>query len=516
MNTEEARLKFAQLGRDSLYFLCKGILFQESERFHYHDELHAEMASVIEDPEFSKKLLLVPRGHFKTTIGTKGRAIQWAIRNPNERILIVSATTTNAERFLRQIRHVFEANPLFRWLYPEVIPDFSKVPWSNREASIRRTVELSEPTFDTAGIGTALPSRHYTKIIKDDPVNDKNSNTQELMDQVIEWDASTIPLFDSPEDPSNEELVIGTPWSLTDLYSIKRKDPDYAVYIRHVLENQKGESDYEAGESIFPERFPRKRIERIRARLSNDDLFWCQYMCDPHGTGSADFKREWVQYFEHAPDPLAISITVDPGGLKDMQHSDPTAIVVVGVDIHNNWFVLNRINMRLNPREIIDTLFDLYEAYPKTHTIGVETVAWQRALRFFAQEEMRKRGKFLPILELRTDTRVSKPMRIRGLIPRFSNQTIFIHKYMTDLEDQLFKRSKNDDLVDALAYQLQVAVRTPQQEQTLKDFIDPWSIDAILMELAKKKLNVGRALENCLVQTYEDPQVRFRQMEDMI
>jgi phage terminase large subunit-like protein len=237
-------------------------------------------------------------------------------------------------------------------------------------------------------------------------------------------------------------------------------------------------------------------------------------MCDPHGTGTADFRKEWMEYYERAPEPLSITITVDPGGLKDLQHSDPTAIVVVGVDVHNNWYILNRINMRLNPREIINTLFDLYEAYPKTHTIGIETVAWQRALRFFAQEEMRRRGKFLPILELRTDTRVSKPMRIRGLIPRFSNHTVFIRPFMKDLEDQLFKRSKNDDLVDALAYQLQVATRTPQPDVRLIDVVDPWSLEGMLMELAKKNAGYSPVLHRNLVNAYEDPQLRFRQMED--
>jgi len=509
---EEIRQKLAELGKKNLYFLVKGVLFPEPRhgRFKYNNLLHRELAWVIENPNFSKKLIMIPRGHLKSTIGTKGRAIQWVINNPNERILIANATATNAQRFLRHIKSVFEANQLFRWLYPEVIPDFSKTIWSAKEATVRRTQSFPEPTFDTAGLDTALPSKHYTKIIKDDIVNDINTNTPELIEQVIEWDASTIPLFDNPEDPSNEELVIGTPWSNVDVYSVKRNDPDYAIYIRHALETD-GKPDFDNGQPIYPERYPREKLIRIRQKLANDDLFFCQYMCDPYGGSNADFKREYIKYYDKPPDNLAISITVDPGGWG--QNSDFTAFTVVGVDTYNDWYVLHIIKQRMNPREIIETMFQLMEMYPSTHTIGIETVAWQKALKFFAQEEMRKRNKWLPIRELKPDTRIKKEIRIKGLIPRFSNGTIFLKRTMKALEDELFERVKNDDLKDALAYQLQVATITPQPRIGL-DQPDPFSIEAILYELGRKNSPLKPALERAISEMYVSPRWTNEQLEE--
>ena len=497
---DEFRGKIAELGRKNLYFLCKGILGYSR----LSGDLHRELCWAIESPGFSKRLIMIPRGHYKTTIGTKGRSIQWVINNPNERLLIVSATTTNAERFLRHIKAQFEQNLLFRWLYPEVIPEISKTVWSTREAIVKRTEAFPEPTFDTAGVGTALPGRHYTKIIKDDIVNDKNSNTPELIDQVIEWDAATVPLFDDPEDPSNEELVIGTPWTNIDVYSIKRKDPDYGVYIRHALENLKGEPDFENGLPIFPERFSREKIQKIRTRLGNDDLFYCQYMCDPHGGSNAQFQRAWLSYFDIPPSNLSISITCDPGGLREVD-GDFTAFTVVGVDQHNDWYVLKTIKQRMNPRELIETLFSLYREYPDTHSIGIETVAYQKSLVFYAQEEMRKTGHFLPIRPLSTDTRVSKEMRIRGLIPRFSNKTVFFKRGASqELEDELFQRVRNDDLKDALAYQLQLAVEAPRPR--IETLLDPLSIDAILLELGKKYRSVSGLVKSQLINTfYKEP-----------
>ena len=509
MNQEEIRQKIAELGRTNLFFLTKAILYPERKSTHppfvYDEQLHRELAFTLEDSNYSKKLIMIPRGHYKTTFGN-ARAIQWVIQNPNNRILLVGATTIGPERRLRHIRSTFEQNPLFRWLYPEVIPDFAKVPWAATQATVRRSQSFPEPTFDTAGVGTALPGRHYSKIIKDDIVNDKNSNTPDLEEQVIEWDASTIPLFDAPEDPSNEELVIGTPWTSTDLYSRKRRDPDYAIYIRHSLENEKGEPDFDAGNPIFPSRFSRKRLEAIRARLENDELFYCQYMCDPHG-GTGEFLREYIRYYDSTPIGLEVSITVDPGGIRE--NSDPAAFTVVGVDYQNNWYVLQTLKRRMNPREQIDMMFTLFDLWGP-HTIGIETVAWQKALRFFAEEEMRRRNKFLPIKELKTDSRVSKEMRIRGLIPRFSAHSIFLKRDMRALEDELFGRVRTDDLKDALAYQLQVATIWPQKEEKVEN--NPFSMMAILEELGRRKQPEGMILEANLTDSYEDTQNYFKQL----
>lgn len=506
--TDDLREQIAELGKRNLYFLCKVLLGYDR----LTPTLHREICSMVEHPGYSRKLVLVPRGHFKSTIATKGRSIQWVLQNPNERVLIVSATATNAERFLRHIEAQFEQNALFRWVYPSILPEFSKTTWSTKEAIVKRTQHFPEPTFDTAGVGTALPSRHYTKIIKDDIVNDVNSNTQDLLDQVIEWDASTVPLFDDPEDPSNEELVIGTPWSNLDVYSLKKRDPEYGVYIRHSLEDAQGKPDWENGQPIFPERFSKVKLERIRKRLMNDDLFFCQYMCDPHGGQNALFKRGYLQYYDKAPNNLEVTITCDPGGIRGGD-GDFTAFTVVGVDIHNDWYVLRTVKQRMNPREIIDMLFQLMQDFPETHAVGIEEVAYQKALRFFAEEEMRRTNRFIPFAQLKTDTRITKAMRIRGLVPRFSNKAVFLKRDASnDLEDELFERVKNDDLKDALAYQLQIANIVPavQADQML----DPFNIDSVLIELIKKNTHVGKTLEANLSSYFRDTQPTWGQLKE--
>ncbi len=509
------RQQFADLGRRDLYFLCKVVCFPEPAdgKFHYNNQLHRELALTIQDQSFSKKLILIPRGHLKTTIATKGRAIQWAVQNPNNRILIINAIEKNAQRMLGHIENIFRYNALFCWLYQELIPDFNKTLCSASEFLINRTEMYSEPTFMAAGVGTALPSVHCTKMIKDDVVNDKNSATPELIESIIEWDASIIPLFDSPGDSSNEELMIGTPWANTDVYALKRADSEYATYMRHALENAQGEADYEFGQPIYPERFSRERLVKIRERIANDDLFYCQYMCDPGSGKGGEFKPEWIQFYDRKPANLEYSITLDPGGLRG-RDSDFTGLTVVGVDGQNEWWVDYLVKERMNPREQIELLFNTFALYPTAHTVGIEEVAWQKSLHFFAEEEMRKRGIFLPLRALKTDTRIKKEMRIRGLIPRFSNHTIHVRRGISKaLEDEMFKRVPNDDLVDALAYQLQVATTVPQAARKIQS-INPFSIEEVLRELMHKNRGAGAGLESGLASIYEDTQPHWGQLKE--
>ena len=502
---EDIRTQLASLGRSNLWFLCRGVLSHgvSKDKNLLTPHLHKEVCAVVESDTHNRKLLLVPRGTLKTTIAAIGRPVQRLLQDPNRRILLSCNTMRNAQRRLRRIQRHFEVNPIFRWLYPEVIPEFDKVPWNANEMTVRRTTTLIEPTVDIAGVGTAVTGRHYDTIIKDDIVDDKNTNTPELIEDTIEWDASTIPLFDDPEDPSNEEVVIGTPWHRADLYSLKSADPEYLVYIRHALENSEGNPDFSAGLPIFPERLSRERLERIRDRVANDELFFCQYMCDPRGGEASQFRREWVLEFKKEPEgELAVSLTVDPGSLRP-DDGDFTAYVVCGVDARANMYVLHRIAIRHNPREIINTLFDLNSQF-KPHSIGIEEVAYQKVLRHFATEEMRRRNVWLPFVELKTDTRVSKEMRIRSLIPRFSNSSIFIRPHMSDLRNQLldFPKGRHDDLIDALAYQLQI-LRVPQVRKVTT--VDPFSIEEVLKELADRRHLPGQLLQANLVEEYQRP-----------
>src|SRR5690606_26765414 len=91
--------------------------------------------------------------------------------------------------------------------------------------------------------------------------------------------------------------------------------------------------------------------------------------------------------------------------------------------------------------------------------IGIEEGAYLSAIEPFLKEEMEARGVYPNIVVLKHGG-IMKETRIRGLIPRYENKKIFhIEDSCEELEEEYlrFPKSAHDDVIDALAYQNQIA-----------------------------------------------------------
>lgn len=108
--------------------------------------------------------------------------------------------------------------------------------------------------------------------------------------------------------------------------------------------------------------------------------------------------------------------------------------------------------------ELIDTLFDLQNEY-RLVQIGIEETIYLQAIKPFLDEEQRKRNRFLRITPLKHN-QIQKETRIRGLIPRYESYSVFHLKgHCEDLEEEQaqFPKGTHDDVLDAEAYQIQIA-----------------------------------------------------------
>jgi phage terminase large subunit-like protein len=86
--------------------------------------------------------------------------------------------------------------------------------------------------------------------------------------------------------------------------------------------------------------------------------------------------------------------------------------------------------------------------------------AYEKSIQYALIDEMRRRNVYSPIVELKANR--SKDERIEGMVPRYANGSIY-HllqcPFREQLEDELdrFPRGKHDDIIDALAYGMQIA-----------------------------------------------------------
>lgn len=201
------------LYRESLYLTAK-FLLGYSEVNH---QTHGEMIEVLEGKS-PFKLVVMPRGTFKTSVAVVAYPIWCVLRDSNERIVLDSELFTNSKKSMREIAMHLQS-PKVVQLYG----DF-KGPgvWNESELLInQRTIVKKEATFTCSGIGAQKTGQHYNRAILDDMSSPQNTNTPENRQKVIDH----YRYYQSILEPGGERVVVGTRYHEDDLigYCLKNE-----------------------------------------------------------------------------------------------------------------------------------------------------------------------------------------------------------------------------------------------------------------------------------------------------
>lgn len=177
-------------------------------------EAHARPIAALERNS-RKKLIVMPRGTFKTSLTSVAFPLWMLLRNPDLRILLDSEVFTNSKLRLREIKQHLSEQP-FQSVFGNWVPDGkSNLPWSDGEATVaaRRKRTLKEPTFTCSGIGAQKTGNHYDLIIADDLNSLKNTGTVEQAQKVIDH----FRMYTSLLEPEGIIVVVGTRYSSADV-----------------------------------------------------------------------------------------------------------------------------------------------------------------------------------------------------------------------------------------------------------------------------------------------------------
>jgi len=198
-------------GLKSTYYLGRRILGYDLDA-----QPHKEICSFIDNREKTSKLLLAPRGCFKTSIISQIYVTRRILENPNIRILLDSVALSNSKDNVGVVERHLESNAKLRELYG----DYSgkKVKWNEDEFTVckRTNANLKEPTVRASGIDKVQIGPHYDLIVADDLHNRDNFRTIEQVQKVKEHMRLVFGLL----DPGGEFLIGGHRWSYTDAYSM--------------------------------------------------------------------------------------------------------------------------------------------------------------------------------------------------------------------------------------------------------------------------------------------------------
>ncbi len=412
-------------------------------------EFHQEIYDIITDPH-KRIAIAAPRGHAKSTIISLAYALWNALTLKKKFIIIVSDTFPQAKMFLETIKAELEINPMIKSLYGNQKTDR----WAEADIELKCGVRIMAKGAEMKFRGLKYGRFRPDLIIIDDLENDEMVESKERRQKLERWFNGT--LLPSVDIETGQIVYIGT--ILHDdalLMKVLHKYPGWETKIYKAIQDD--------GTALWAEHLDLDQLDRMKEEhisVGLLDIFMCEYMNDPITDLNREFKREFFNYYEEVPDvrKLKIAITVDPA-ISKKEHADYSVVYVQGVDKENKRYCLDYVRQRLDPYELCDAIFGLYDKW-KPWTVGVEKVAYQEALIYILKDEMRKRNVFFKVTEIQT--RRDKELKIRGLVPMYRAGAMFHMAKHTALEEELlrFPKGRTDDIIDAQAMQ-QELVRRP-------------------------------------------------------
>jgi hypothetical protein len=248
---------------------------------------------------------------------------------------------------------------------------------------------------------------------------------------------------------------------------------------------------------IFPEEYSFEKLLLRKQRLGNYK-FSCQFLNNPSAPEDADFKLEWLNYFELIwnakgryklvfpakngivkPDKrqseLNVAMVVDPNHSGNQGHGRCRhAIIVDGVDQDDNHYLLESWAEAASFDTFYNKIFEIAEKFQLTR-VGVETVPAQKYVQHHIEHLNATKSWKLRIDPLKGevdlgDGEVStrKEFRIRNVLAPIAEQgRMFVQQRHVNFinEYQTFPKGRFVDQLDAFAYAPQL-VRKPMDDAT--------------------------------------------------
>ncbi len=471
-----------------------------------------------------RRLILDPRGFYKTTINVVCHTIQWILNYPDITILIVHARQETAEDMLSEIRNHFVYNPNLRDIFPEYCLD-PKSSGSRGKFTVpnRRRKQRREPTVGTCSLDSSVAGYHFDVIKFTDVVDATNTGTRDQCRKTIQSFGNFRNILVAPDRWIDVE---GTCYDYADLYNqtIKNEakrpveDRTWTIHVRGAFKKDTGGQPYtflpeerklrdlmdKDGHKIswFPKKFPVYELESMRKDPTlGEALFAAQQLNNPQDTGDdkifplaqlrtkskEDLRRVPILYYTASVDSAE---TVNKG-------SDYSVVLTVGWDQNGRGYVVDVRHGKFLADALINEIFDSFRKY-RHRSIRIEETGYIRGLKTSIRRYEDLTGVYLPFTFLPADNQRSKEERIKlALQPWYKRGEVIFDESLSCIEhlkDELnsFPKGETDDIIDALADQFTdktwLGRETERGAATGEQFQSSWQLDQEQYAAKLKKL----------------------------
>lgn len=442
----------------------------------------------------SHQLVLLPRDHQKSAMAAY-RVAQEITKNPAVRILYISSTSKLAIKQLKFIKDILTSD-IYRFYWPEMVnaEDSKREKWTETEIAVdhpkRKAEFIRDPTVFTAGLTTTITGLHCDIAVLDDIVVEDNAYTEEGREKV-KLQASYLA---SILGTDSKLWAVGTRYFPTDYYhdmqsmvvemfneygEIIESEHLFETFERQVESNGDGTGQY-----LWPRAqrhdgkwfgFDQRELARKRSQYLDQTRFRAQYYNDPNDISSSPITPDMFQYY----DPKWLEQRMGKWYFRETRinlfaaidfafslkrEADYTAIVVVGIDNKQNYYVLDIDRFKTNQIKVyFDHLLSLHMKWG-FRKVRMETSAAQSIIvKDLKDNYIRAHGLALVVDEFRPSHKEgAKEERIEAALqPKYANKQMWHFRGGTCqlLEQELVSQNPpHDDIKDALCAAVEIAI----------------------------------------------------------
>jgi len=278
----------------------KQILFRRYQRAPHLDLLDRVLMQVTRYVETNGKhgigrlVIEMPPRHGKT-VTTSRLYPAWHLgRNPNHRVMLVSYGATLSDKNSRTARNLI-TSPYYQAIFPEVqlAPDSRAVDsWNLADA---------DGGVDALGIGGGATGKGAHILVIDDPIKSR-AEAESITYREGNWDAFTSDLYTRLE-PSGAIILMATRWHADDLTgrALQMSDEGWKRLRLPALAEDNDPLGREYGAALWPDRFSREGLERVRTAIGAYD-FAALYQQSPLPSGGGLFDATKIEVVDYVPE----------------------------------------------------------------------------------------------------------------------------------------------------------------------------------------------------------------------
>lgn len=417
---------------------------------------------------YKQKLVLWPRGSFKSQVFNVGQVAWLIAKDPNIRILVTSETNRQAKKFVGETMKIVASE----W-FKELFGDHTQAEWKPGSgvftSSLRTRRGVKDPTVAASGVGEVQTGAHWDLIFYDDICSQENTKTPESIEALWTWYGET----QAQLDPGGKIFMIGTLHHYSDIYCRIMKDPELAADFeisRYAWSDPVVDPNKSAEEApaklFFPSRLTRSFVA-YKKRNTPPRLYACFYENRPTTGEQQLFRPEYFRCIpdENIPSSVWTYILTDFAFIADEKkkdRADRTVFWVVSMDCNRVAYVIDCVIGRWKPSDSVRIACDLWNRYQWATLKGmtVEKTTYSELLSSVF-EEVRRQTHIMPrFIQISGRSQEIKDMRIEAAEPRWRAGDIYFAQSLREnwrkwkpMFDEMteWPFSTHDDVPDAIS-----------------------------------------------------------------